>query len=587
LIHLPVKEDVSTIVAESTSSCLSKLSDSLREYSTSWFTKMRITPFEKSDDFPVYGTQKASANGPMALGITALRDFVAIQDQGLLPLIKEIGPLVYETYDKLQYILEDTELEIDQSILENRDSYKTGRLHFISEPAGKTRVVAIPDIWSQCVLKPIHNYLMSCLKKLPFDGTFDQASFADKIRGVTSKEGMFCYDLRAATDRLPLKVQVEVLRPLLGDLVDLWASLVGERDFTFKGNRYRYAVGQPMGLLSSWPAMALTHHILINYAKRDESPYGVLGDDMAMSSQEGSKRYLNLMSDLGVEISHEKSINPIIEDHDGKPHRIQVAEIAKRIFKNGHEISRIPPRVLAHSTKDLGSFIEFCEVLATRTNQFGSEDGLELLKSTKRIFFKNREAYSSKTISSLTTPLCQRFLFTEAMDRVRALLLDQEVTPSLWGGGSETYIEFLFVNYLEEVAKSEVFARYNSKMLFGGNPIVWKDLGEDCDRTDSDAPTYILRDYLISVRGRITDCIVSMNEKKNQRMLSSDFLEILLEHPDPFASKDFMTKREIRRERTMELFHKFRLWLVENNHIELCEHDIRSHKTDCFRRDET
>jgi hypothetical protein len=64
---------------------------------------------------------------------------------------------------------------------------------------------------------------------------------------------MYCYDLKAATDRMPVDLQVAVLKHLLGDrLANTWRALLVERNFAINGNGdVRYAVGQPMGLLSS------------------------------------------------------------------------------------------------------------------------------------------------------------------------------------------------------------------------------------------------------------------------------------------------------------------------------------------------
>jgi hypothetical protein len=48
------------------------------------------------------------------------------------------------------------------------------RLHFIPEAAGKVRVIAIADCWTQWLLKPLHDWIFACLSCIPQDGTFDQ-----------------------------------------------------------------------------------------------------------------------------------------------------------------------------------------------------------------------------------------------------------------------------------------------------------------------------------------------------------------------------------------------------------------------------
>jgi hypothetical protein len=88
---------------------------------------------------------------------------------------------------------------------------------------------------------------------------------------------MFSFDLSAATDRLPIDLQVQVLSFLYGDeeTALLWKSLLVDRDYHLASNdpaftqyngAYRYAVGQPMGALSSWAMLALTHHCIVQVA---------------------------------------------------------------------------------------------------------------------------------------------------------------------------------------------------------------------------------------------------------------------------------------------------------------------------------
>lgn len=51
---------------------------------------------------------------------------------------------------------------------------KIGKLSKKLEAAGKIRVFAMVDVWTQSLLKPLHLALFSFLKSLPNDGTFDQ-----------------------------------------------------------------------------------------------------------------------------------------------------------------------------------------------------------------------------------------------------------------------------------------------------------------------------------------------------------------------------------------------------------------------------
>lgn len=66
-------------------------------------------------------------------------------------------------------------------------------------------------------MRPLHDAIFSFLKSLPNDGTFDQrASVKRCFSKVSSAKCSFGYDLSAATDRLPISIQVQVLSSLFG-----------------------------------------------------------------------------------------------------------------------------------------------------------------------------------------------------------------------------------------------------------------------------------------------------------------------------------------------------------------------------------
>jgi hypothetical protein len=92
-----------------------------------------------------------------------------------------------------------------------------GRLSFKEEAAGKLRVFAMVDSWTQSIFKPLHDSLFSLLSTLPNDGTFDQAAaFKRAVAKAKISGHSFGYDLSAATDRLPLILQIKLLAGLIG-----------------------------------------------------------------------------------------------------------------------------------------------------------------------------------------------------------------------------------------------------------------------------------------------------------------------------------------------------------------------------------
>jgi hypothetical protein len=86
------------------------------------------------------------------------------------------------------------------------------RLSLKFEP-GKIRIFAIVDYFTQMVLRPLHKTLFEFLKsKSSTDATFDQdkglKNFMDK---QPKNNTLYSFDLSAATDRLPLILQVRIL----------------------------------------------------------------------------------------------------------------------------------------------------------------------------------------------------------------------------------------------------------------------------------------------------------------------------------------------------------------------------------------
>jgi hypothetical protein len=96
---------------------------------------------------------------------------------------------------------------------------EAGQLSIKEEAAGKVRVFALVDIWTQSVLKPLHDMIFSFLKLVPNDATHDQTGSVRRCFNKVEQAGAsYGFDLSAATDRLPISVQVNILSSLIGTL---------------------------------------------------------------------------------------------------------------------------------------------------------------------------------------------------------------------------------------------------------------------------------------------------------------------------------------------------------------------------------
>nr|WAY16583.1 putative RNA-dependent RNA polymerase [Rhizoctonia solani mitovirus 108] len=221
------------------------------------------------------------------------------------------------------------------------------------------------DVWSQTILKPIEQMLAAFLKDLPNDGVYDQHASEMRARSKSLLTGgSYGYDLSAATDRLPLKLQSYILDLIVPDLGTNWALFLTKRDYymylpddysksigaTYRGKNkavpntmdqggynlplfyneksrpwtlLNYTVGQPMGALSSFAMLAVTHHFIAQFCYRLAysvpmnlpftkdtwyTGYECTGDDIILFDKKVADQYLYVMAALGVPINTLKSV---------------------------------------------------------------------------------------------------------------------------------------------------------------------------------------------------------------------------------------------------------------------------------------
>jgi len=203
---------------------------------------------------------------------------------------------------------------------------KLGKISLKFEPAGKLRPFAIVDFWTQWALTPLHQTIFNMLRLIPTDATFDQTGktemFAQRLHSQSIRD-VYSYDLKAATDTIPILLYKVLFSYLFGPkTTSLWLGLLTDRSFYLPTNKayripgkefIRYTRGQPMGARSSWGAMALLHHALVQYAayrtghKGFFSWYLVLGDDIVIATTAVAESYLEVCNEFGVKVGLPKS----------------------------------------------------------------------------------------------------------------------------------------------------------------------------------------------------------------------------------------------------------------------------------------
>ena len=250
--------------------------------------------------------------------------------------------LLYQCMENFCKYREEDEPEVYNSV-------RTSKISFLGEKGCKTRVIAMADIFTQDALKPIHKSLMKSLRKLKTDGTYSHNRIGEVVKDRTKRNmPVISFDLTAATDRFPVFILTDCLATMYNkDLAKAWARLMVKRDFhvtitdrdSTRYHNVRYACGQPMGFLSSWSAFALTHHVIVRMCAlrlglTNFEDYVIIGDDVTIFNTEVAREYRLFLDRMNINISEGKSLQS-----GGSP---SSAEIAKRLFKNGEELSPIP-----------------------------------------------------------------------------------------------------------------------------------------------------------------------------------------------------------------------------------------------------
>lgn len=271
-----------------------------------------------------------------------------------------------------------------------------GKLGTKLEAAGKVRVFAMVDCFTQWIMRPLHDAIFRLLKTIPQDGTHDQEKplvrLLERRRELIRKNirpgdkhpsrmrlemkhfSMYSYDLTAATDRLPVAFQTVLLAPFLGSwLSQMWQTiLVGREYWLFPSGKdrsakeeptpCRYAVGQPMGALSSWAMLALTHHCIVQWAWyrvciRDGKrwswyrEYAVLGDDIVLLGSQVAGAYRDLLHTLGVEVNFSKSLIS---------KKGIAVEFAKRTFYKGMNVSAVSLKECLVAKRNISAGLDLC-----------------------------------------------------------------------------------------------------------------------------------------------------------------------------------------------------------------------------------
>lgn len=295
--------------------------------------------------------------------------------QSILKSIYEYDPFKGSQFDK--------EIGYESSYLDNegdpdlqQDLIRT--IHIPNPAKFKTRAIhyAVNPIQDRCSY--INNRIMAFLNSLRTDCTKDQdkgRAFTRKVTNPSFREnsgwpGVYAFDWSNATDRLDQTFQQACLSILFEPhVVQFWEEISSlQKVFRFKGKSqplvYDQLCGQPQGLLGSFSAFALAHHVIMLMTmklsnredKRSEDFYRILGDDSIICTVDAdlgdkvANNYARICAWANVPINLDKS--NIIRSID----RNALVDFAKVFCLNGQYMSPIPSRLANRIASPDGSY---------------------------------------------------------------------------------------------------------------------------------------------------------------------------------------------------------------------------------------
>lgn len=341
ILRLPPDRDISTVLQPL--NVKDEVVNDIIKYIPKFINKFKLKL--KYRDLFYHFTVKNGPNGPALQ--TSDTDYSAVKSDEKL-------------YEALCYIsnkFEDTKLPEEDEYTHKEGIHS--KLTQFSEKAGKTRTIAVVDYYSQRALRPLHDSLMRILKSIPSDGTYCQDNVGSFAQVKTSEKSFVeTSDMTAFTDLFPAVIQRELLFHLEEDenLAKSFWTLLAERTFTLAWDssvKVKYGSGQPMGAYASWALCTLAHHLIVNYCsevigfKSITENYRIIGDDNIISNEKVSTLYQKVLSDLGCKLNKYKGTR------SQQNSEYSSAEVAKRLYCNGINISPLTPGILKDLTSPL------------------------------------------------------------------------------------------------------------------------------------------------------------------------------------------------------------------------------------------
>lgn len=266
----------------------------------------------------------------------------------------------------------------------------------VPDSGNKSRTVAIPDYWTQCLLAPFESKIVNTIKSLYPESSniFDHSGGFDKLV-ASIQPGTASLDASSWTDTFSVKFQKAHVRYLFGtEFCDHWSRLVVHCKWQVKSSdKYvRYLTGQGMGTRGSFHIASLAYLSLMEHLMKKHYPelfsdlghkrkfghlFNQIGDDSWNQDPKGLV-YKDLVEKAGLLINRSKSKFSTEENLCG--------EYVSRNLNYGRDVSRISLSLCRNVRKNIFYLNSLFEHIEERTTNF---DWNRFLTTLRDIQHKN------------------------------------------------------------------------------------------------------------------------------------------------------------------------------------------------------
>lgn len=529
-LRLPISKDISSVTAPSSAD--TNLIEDIIDFIPKWVKRIK-----HKFDLPEISYHFTLKNGPNGHALKS-------SDSDIAAVVND--PKLFKAIQTVQRKLSDPMPMRYHDLPTREGNHIHSKITQFPEKSGKTRTIAIVDYYSQRCLKPLHDYVMSLLSNLVSDGTYSHQAVGKYAQQKTKEKSfILCADLSNATDRFPAIIQRLLLFNIIEDkdLAQALWTLLAERSFklAWSDEIVTYSCGQPMGAYASWPLFSLAHHLVVEYCaekldiKQPKHLYRMIGDDIIITEERLSQKYLEVIQLLGVELSLSKTVlSPESSDKSG-------AEVAKQLYLNGICLTPLTPGFVRNLRKPY------------------------MLNASMKVLRERYEFFRPETLPCLIKIFCKR------KSKLAWLLCSNPINGIIKPGmpGYNENSPWTSVNTEEKIKSyykmagnlltDKALKMMNDSNMFISSPgSPWKDSAQPPAR----CMAYVVMTITMRLTYVMNDLInISANETPEALVAAFDFI------PDP--NTPFMERKEMRQKRISSLIQSLFSYNDDTKYVRL------------------